>query len=75
MRMITRVMLLCCLSLVATGCQSGTDYGETIDEFNGRLTHNGQPVTFGADEHVVLQLVFQERAELDFFWFIRLKRR
>jgi hypothetical protein len=50
------------LSVVLVGC--GGPYSEpTIDEFDGRLTHRGQPVSFAADEKVVLRLVFHKNGE------------
>jgi hypothetical protein len=50
------------LSIALVGC--GGPYSEpTIDEFDGRLTHKGQPVSFAADEKVVLRLVFHKNGE------------
>lgn len=50
------------LAIVSAGC--GSVYDEpTIDDFNGRLTHKGQAVSFPADEKVVLRLTFHKKAE------------
>jgi hypothetical protein len=34
--------------------------GPTVDAFTGRLTHNGEPVSFPPEEKVTLQLVFEK---------------
>jgi hypothetical protein len=50
------------VSFALVGC--GGPYSEpTIDEFDGRLTHKGQPVSFTDDEKVVLRLVFHKNGE------------
>jgi hypothetical protein len=58
---------ICAASLVAAvialaGCSSKPFDGPTVDKFNGRLVHDGKPVTFPAEETVQLKL-FHEKAE------------
>jgi hypothetical protein len=56
---------LCILILIppwTIGC--GGPYKEpTIDKFDGKITHKGQPVTFSSDDKVVLRLVFHKNGE------------
>lgn len=63
MRFARLLFLLVCPTLLVMGCNSGPDYGPTIDEFNGQLTHKGEPVSFGAEDKVILQLVLAEKGE------------
>jgi hypothetical protein len=47
----------------AVGCGGHKEFdGPTVDAFTGRLTHDGNPVTFPAEERVQLQL-FHEKAQ------------
>jgi hypothetical protein len=47
----------------AVGCNSHKEFdGPTVDAFTGRLTHDGKPVAFPADERVLLEL-FHEKAQ------------
>ena len=48
------------LVVVHCGCARKTYDGPTVDAFTGRLVHDGQPVSFPADEKVMLQL-FHEK--------------
>jgi hypothetical protein len=45
------------------GCESRPFDGPTVDEFDGRLVHNGQPVKFEEGEQVVLQMFHHGTAE------------
>jgi hypothetical protein len=63
MRFASLLFVLICSFSYLVGCSSGPDYGPTVDEFNGQLTHKGEPVSFGADDKVILQLVFAEKGE------------
>lgn len=50
--------------LIALSCGCSEPYKEpTIKEFNGRLTHSGESVSFPEDEKVVLRLVFHKNGE------------
>jgi hypothetical protein len=63
MRTINRLVLIFCLGLAVFGCSNGKGgyVGPTVDAFHGKVTHNGNPVTF-ADEEVKLSL-FHEKGE------------
>ena len=50
------VALLLAVTVSLAGCESRPFDGPTVDEFDGRLVQNGQPVTFAEGENVVLQL-------------------
>lgn len=64
MRIAKGLFILLSLSLLMAGCgESGPDYGPTIEEFNGKITQNGEPVSFDPDSKVLLQLVWAERGE------------
>jgi hypothetical protein len=57
-----RFVLLAVTLFTLVGC--GGPYDEpTIDEFNGRLTHLGKPISFSPDEKVILRLVFHKNGE------------
>ena len=56
------VLALSIASVALVGC-SGPYSEPTIDQFDGRLTHKGQPVSFAADKKVVLRLVFHKNGE------------
>jgi len=61
MRTITRLALTFCLGLAVFGCakdNKGFD-GPTVDAFHGKVTQNGNPVKFAANEEVKLN-VFHE---------------
>jgi hypothetical protein len=48
--------------LALAGC--GGPYKEpTIDDFNGKLLHKGEPVSFPANEKVVLRMVLHKNGE------------
>ena len=63
MRLCRKPIALLCLICLIAGCGGGSDYGPTIDEFHGKLTAKGQPVSFPEDERVLLQLFFVEKGE------------
>jgi hypothetical protein len=58
MRTINRLVLTFCLGLAVFGCTNkrGGYVGPTVDAFHGKVTHNGNPVTFAENEEVQLSL-------------------
>jgi hypothetical protein len=51
------------VGLTAAGCGPSKPFdGPTVDAFNGKVVHNGKPVSFPADEKVELKL-FHEKGE------------
>lgn len=57
-----KAMVLLVWFAVFAGC--GGPYEEpTIDEFNGKLTHQGEDVGFAANEKAVLRLVFHKNGQ------------
>ena len=52
MRTINRLVLTFCLGLAVFGCTNnkGGYEGPTVDAFHGKVTHNGNPVTFAENE-------------------------
>ena len=52
------LVVLCAL----IGCRRKEFDGPTVDAFNGRITQAGKPVSFPADEKVLLEL-FHEKAQ------------
>jgi hypothetical protein len=61
MRTINRLVLTLCLGLAVCGCNKnkGGYEGPKVDAFHGKVTHNGNPVKFGENEEVQLN-VFHE---------------
>ena len=53
----------CLLATLALAGCSGPYKEPTIDQFHGKLTKGGQPVSFPAGEKTVLQLVFHKNGE------------
>jgi hypothetical protein len=62
MRTIKGLLLTFCLGLVVVGCTHKSYKGKTVDKFVGRVTHNGQPVNFPADQNARIT-VFHERGQ------------
>jgi hypothetical protein len=63
MRLSFDLALVLACGVVAVGCKAKREFdGPTVDAFNGRLVHNGNPVSFPADERVLLEL-FHEKAQ------------
>jgi hypothetical protein len=60
MRSACAIALLAGLGLVLTGCSRKPFDGPTVDAFNGRVTHNGNPVSFPNPEEVSLKLVHEK---------------
>src|SRR5581483_12429434 len=58
MRAIIRLVLTFCLGLAVFGCadNKGGYKGPTVDAFHGKVTHDGNPVTFPDNEEVQLKL-------------------
>jgi len=57
------LLLTIALAAVTTGCGPRKPFdGPTVDAFNGRLIHDGKPVSFPAEETVQLKL-FHEKGE------------
>jgi hypothetical protein len=53
MRTFNRLVLTLCLGLAVFGCskdKKGGFEGPTVDAFHGKVTHNGEPVSFAEDE-------------------------
>ena len=50
MQTINSLLLTLWLGLVVVGCTHKSYTGKTVDKFVGKVTHNGQPVNFPADE-------------------------
>jgi hypothetical protein len=62
MNYLSKLYISILIALLLIGC--GGPYKEpTIDEFDGKLTHKGQPVKFSSDDKVVLRLVFHKNGE------------
>src|SRR5262245_28752124 len=61
MRWLAALVLCCWIGLVA-GCARKEFDGPTVKEFNGRLVHDGKPVSFAAEDGVQVQL-FHEKAQ------------
>jgi hypothetical protein len=59
MRTINGLLLTFSLGLVVVGCTQKSYTGKTVDKFVGKVTHNGQPVNFPADENAQIT-VFHE---------------
>ena len=58
MRTINQLVLTFCLGLAVFGCtdrRGGYD-GPTVDAFHGKVTHNGNPVNFAAENEAQLAL-------------------
>jgi len=64
MRTINRLVLTVCLGLAAFGCSNnkGGYEGPTVNAFHGKVTHNGNPVTFAENEEPQLSL-FHEKGQ------------
>jgi hypothetical protein len=62
MRVSLGVALIFALLSGGVGCSKKEFDGPTVDAFNGRLVQDGQPVSFPADERVLLEL-FHEKAQ------------
>ena len=58
MRTINRLVLIFCLGLAVFGCgkEPRVYNGPTVDAFHGKVTHNGNPVTFAENEEAQLTL-------------------
>jgi len=62
MRLACRTVVLA-LALAVVACSSSRPFpGPTVDAFTGRVTHNGQPVSFPPGEDVSLTL-FHEKGQ------------
>jgi len=61
MRLLTSLLATAVVGLALVGCGSSKPYdGPTVDAFNGRLTHNGKPVSFPQGDRVILQVILHE---------------
>jgi hypothetical protein len=62
MRTINRLVLTFCLGLAVFGCTNnkGGYEGPTVDAFHGKVTHNGDPVTFVESEEAQLKLYHEK---------------
>jgi hypothetical protein len=70
MRTTNVLLLTCSLGLVVVGCAPKKSYtGKTVDKFTGRLTHNGQPVNFPADQNAEIKVSHESGKQ----WIIPLK--
>jgi hypothetical protein len=60
MRRLCGAALVLALGLVVSGCGPRKPFtGPTVDAFNGRLTHDGKPVSFPDGESVMLEVYHQ----------------
>ena len=63
MRVLSTVVLLAGMGLTAVGCGSGIPFdGPTVKTFVGRLTHNGEAVSFPEGVEVTLK-VWHEKGQ------------
>jgi len=69
MRTIKGLLLTFSLWLLVVGCTQKTYTGKTVDKFVGKLTHDGKPVNFPADEQAQIT-VYHEKGQQ---WSIPLK--
>ena len=61
MRFLGSLMLLAGLTLFGIGCGPKSSYDRpTVDAFTGRLTHNGQQVSFPEDKPVRLKIIHEK---------------
>src|SRR5271165_6788742 len=61
MRLLFTALFAMAMGLISAGCTPRATYdGPTVREFTGRLTHNGEPVSFPAGEEVILNLIFHD---------------
>ena len=61
MRVLAGTILIMSLAWAAGGCGPRKSYdGPTVDKFVGRVTHNGQPVSFPAGEKVQVDVVHEK---------------
>ena len=56
MRTINGLLLTFSLGLVVVGCSEKPFPGKTVDKFVGKVTHNGNPVSFPAEQMTELKL-------------------
>jgi hypothetical protein len=56
-------LILVCLTLAEAGCRKRSFDGPTVDAFTGRLTHNGNPVSFPEGAGTQLKLVHHGSAQ------------
>jgi hypothetical protein len=61
MRLVSRIVLAAALALAVAGC-SRRFPGPTVGAFTGRVTYNGQPVSFPEGEKASLK-VFHEKGQ------------
>jgi len=63
MRTINGLLLTLGLGLLVVGCTPGKSYkGKTVDKFVGKLTQNGEPVSFPGDQKAQLEVHLHESA-------------
>lgn len=61
MRLLSLVILFMTLSGLMIGCGNRVTYdGPKVDSFNGRLVHDGKPVSFSDDESVQLKVIHEK---------------
>ena len=61
MRVLAGTILIVAMASAAGGCGPRKSYdGPTVDKFVGRVTHNGQPVSFPAGEKVQVDVVHEK---------------
>jgi len=70
MRNFNGILLTFWLGLVVVGCAPPKSYtGKTVDKFVGKVTHNGEPVNFPADQQAIIKVYHESGKQ----WSIRLK--
>ena len=52
-------LILLCAALLQTGCSRRNFDGPTVDEFIGRVTHNGTQVSFPEGEAISIKLIHE----------------
>jgi hypothetical protein len=56
MRTINSLLLTLWLGLLVVGCSKKPFPGKTVDKFVGKVTHNGNPVSFPADQNAQMRV-------------------
>ena len=69
MRTFNGLLLTFSLGLVVVGCTDKNYEGKTVDKFVGKLTHNGEPVSFPADQYAQIKVYHESGKQ----WSIPLK--
>ncbi|OAI39247.1 hypothetical protein AYO40_01370 [Planctomycetaceae bacterium SCGC AG-212-D15] len=60
MRLVYGIALVTALGFALTGCTRRPFDGPTVEAFNGRVTHNGNPTSFPDPDDVSLKLIHEK---------------